>query len=164
MISVDYFVEIKLYFPSSWTFDETITIPIDFLARPDERQIDNDNNNIEQNIPYYNNSVNKINIGQNIPYYHNNVNNNIGQNNPYNYINSNNNYYPNIYNMNEDIKNHQLNIQEVAPFQNNNNENLTIGGNSNDNFNSQEQNQNFNINEGENTAPPPALNYNNNNI
>ena len=59
-----------------------------------------------------------------------------------------------------EIKLQYVNSQEITPFQNNSNENLTLGEN---NFNIPEQNQNFNDNEDENNAPPPVLNYNNDN-
>ena len=167
LISVDYFLEIKLNFPSSLTTDETINIPLDFLTRPVENQI-NKNIIIGQNSPYNYNNYNYANnnvAGQNAPYYYNNVNNNIGQNNTYNYNNiNNNNNYQNSYNTPGDKGNQTPNSQEFTPSQNNNNENLSSGGNNN-NLNSQEPNQNYNINESENTAPPPVLNYNNiNNI
>ena len=151
LISVDYFLEVKLYFPSSLTTDEIINIPLDFLTRPVENQINNIKI-IDQNNPYNYNNANNNSFGQNNPYNYNNINNNVvGQNIPYYYNNVNNNF-----------GNQTPNSQEDTPSQNNNNKNFTIGENNN-NLNSQEQNKNFNVNEEENTAPPPVLNYNNNN-
>ena len=191
MISVDYFLEIKLYFPSSWTTDETLIIPVDFLTRPDEKQIDNNNighnipgnynnvnnnnigqnipyynnvnnnNNIGQNIPYYNNNFNNNNAGQNVPYYYNNVNNNIGQNTPYNYNNSNNNNY---YPNSYNINEDKRNQQPNTQEVTpfHNNNNGNLTIEGNSNNNFNSQEQNQNFNnEGENTAPPPVLNYNN---
>ena len=47
LVSIEYFLQIKLYFPSM-TFDEKYEVPIDFLPRPDIKNIYNNigNNNI----------------------------------------------------------------------------------------------------------------------
>ena len=52
LISVNYFLQIKLYFKSDLTFDEKFEVPIDFIPRPDINKINNkmeNNNNFKSN-------------------------------------------------------------------------------------------------------------------
>ena len=41
LISIEYFIKIKLYFDTSLTFDESFYIPIDFYSKFEEKKIDN---------------------------------------------------------------------------------------------------------------------------
>ena len=89
LLSVDYFIKVKVYFDSAWTFDENIDIPIDFFSI-----IENNNNNINNyNINYGNNFTtnninnNSTNDGKNVTPQNseinqiNNLNNNSSLNN-----------------------------------------------------------------------------------
>ena len=56
LVSVEYFLQVKLYFPSN-TFDEKYEVPIDFFPRPDIKNVNNNignNNNFNENPNSFN--------------------------------------------------------------------------------------------------------------
>ena len=119
MISIEYYITIKLLFDSSLTSDESYDIPIDFCSRHEEI---NNNNNFGQ-IGVFN-PVNINNYNNN----NNNASNNIIHNqflNPYenNNIRENKNENENIFNNNITLENNNIsnnnqninNIDYVAP-------------------------------------------------
>jgi len=82
LLSIDYFLKVKVYFDTTWTFDESINIPIDFCSILEDKKNNSINNNIniiENNIISGNNFINN-NIYQNSDVNKKNNNNNINDN------------------------------------------------------------------------------------
>ena len=138
LLSIDYFIKVKLFFETSLTFDESFYIPIDFCSRPEEKKMDN---NIGK-ISVYNSDVNLTNTGNAIT---------DGLLNQYD--------KPHENISNENLNDNLININNKINEDVNNNIN-----NINNNIKQENVNVDINLSDSGYVAPPPIFDNNDNNM